>query len=306
MFDSDVLPAVHRCGRWAGEVPGIDRNGQPILLWLTGSLVRNVDGQPAAMVFLTRDLADQRKLEDEHVRTQKLESVGVLAGGLAHDFNNLLTIILGNLDLARLFSGPSADAAEALDHAAEAALRAGDLTRQLITFSKGGQPVKRVGSIARLLRETAVLAAAGSNLACELAISENLPPVDFDEGQMRQVIYNFVQNAREAMPEGGTLTVGACAIRLAQGQIAALPAGGYLRLEFTDHGTGIARENLNRIFDPYFSTKEMDTVKGRGLGLAVSYSIVRNHGGAITAESLLGKGTTIAVYLPESTRKAEG
>ena len=239
------------------------------------------------------------------MRTQKLESVGVLAGGLAHDFNNLLTIILGNLDLARLFAGSNPDAAEALDHASEAALRAGDLTRQLITFSKGGQPVKRVGSIARMLRETVLFAASGSNLACELAIAENLPPVDFDEGQMRQVIHNFVQNAREAMPGGGTLKVGACAVRLAHGEIAALPAGCYLRLEFTDHGTGIAQEHLNRIFDPYFSTKEMSTVKGRGLGLAVSYSIVRNHGGAITAESLVGEGTTIAVYLPETTRAAE-
>ena len=257
------------------------------------------------MIGLTRDLADQKKLEEEHVRTQKLESVGVLAGGLAHDFNNLLTIILGNLDLVRLFAGSNPDVAEALDHAGEAALRAGDLTRQLITFSKGGQPVKRVGNIARMLRETVQFAASGSNIACELAISENLPPVDFDEGQMRQVIHNFVQNAREAMPGGGTLKVGARAIQLARGEIAALPAGGYLRLEFTDHGTGIAQEHLNRIFDPYFSTKEMGAVKGRGLGLAVSYSIVYNHGGAITAVSVIGEGTTITVYLPEATRAVE-
>ena len=165
----------------------------------------------------------------------------MLAGGLAHDFNNLLTIILGNLDLVRLFAGTNPDVAEAVDHAAEAALRAGELTRQLITFSKGGQPVKRVGNIARMLRETVQFAASGSNVACELALSENLPPVDFDEGQMRQVIHNFVQNAREAMPRGGTLNVGADAILLARGEIAALPAGRYLRLEFTDHGTGIAR-----------------------------------------------------------------
>jgi PAS domain S-box-containing protein len=305
VFDDVVLPALRRSGRWAGEIPGIDRSGKPIQLWLTASLVNTAGGQPAAMVFLSRDLADQKKLEEEHVRTQKLESVGVLAGGLAHDFNNLLTIILGNLDLARLFAGANPDAAEALDHAAEAALRAGDLTRQLITFSKGGQPVKRVGSFARVLRETAQFAASGSNLACEFAIGENLPAVDFDEGQMRQVIHNFVQNAREAMPEGGTLKVSACAVQLAPAEVAGLPAGCYLRLEFVDHGTGIAQEHLNRIFDPYFSTKEMSTVKGRGLGLAVSYSIVHNHGGAITAESVIGKGTTIAVYLPESVRAAD-
>jgi len=305
ILEAIILPAVLSTGRWSGEIPGTDHNGNPILLWLTASLVRNPGGQPIAVVGLTRDLVDQKKIEGERVRTQKLESVGVLAGGLAHDFNNLLTIILGNLDLARLYAGSNPDAAEALDHAAEAAMRAGDLTRQLITFSKGGQPVKRAGSIARVLRETALFAASGSNLACELAILENLPAVDFDEGQMRQVIHNFVQNAREAMPGGGTLKISACPIRLAHGEIATLPAGSYLRLEFTDRGTGIAQEHLNLIFDPYFSTKEMGAVKGRGLGLAVSYSIVHNHGGAITATSRIGEGTTIAVYLPETTRAIE-
>ncbi len=304
-LDSVILPAVQQKGRWDGEISGADRNGQPFELWLTASLVRNVEGQPIAMVGLTRDLADQKKLEAERVRAQKIESIGVLAGGLAHDFNNLLTIILGNIDLARLFAGSNPDVSEALDHASEASLRAGDLTRQLITFSKGGTPVKRVGNIGRTVRETVLFAASGSNLACEFSIPENLPPVDFDEGQMRQVILNFVQNAREAMPGGGTLRVAACACRLAEGEIPPLAAGNYLCLEFVDQGSGIAREHLNRIFDPYFSTKEMDAVKGRGLGLAVCSSIVRSHGGAITADSLIGKGTTITVYLPESTHAAD-
>jgi PAS domain S-box-containing protein len=305
IFTATILPTLRHSGRWSGEVSGVGRGDRATQLWLAASLVRDAKGAPVSIVGLTRDLADQKKLEAEHVRTQMLESVGVLAGGLAHDFNNLLTIILGNLDLARLFAGSNPDAAEALDHASVAAMRAGDLTRQLITFSKGGQPVKRVGSLGRMLRETVVFAASGSNIACEFEVAEHLPPVDFDEGQMRQVIYNFVQNAREAMPGGGTLKVGACAVQLAHGEIAALPAGSYLRLEFTDRGTGIAREHLNRIFDPYFSTKEMSTVKGRGLGLAVSYSIVRNHGGAITASSLIGEGTTLSVYLPEATRVAQ-
>jgi CheY-like chemotaxis protein len=162
-----------------------------------------------------------------------------------------------------------------------------------------------VGSVARTLRETVLFAAAGSNVACEFAIPENLPPVDFDEGQLRQVFHNLVQNAREAMPGGGVLRISASATHLRNGEVPALPAGSYLRLEFTDHGTGIPREHLNRIFDPYFSTKGMDAVKGRGLGLAVSYSIVRNHGGAITADSLIGQGTTIAVYLPETAREID-
>ena len=253
MFDSAILPALQRSGRWAGRGPRAStRDGKPIQLWLTASLVRDAEGRPIAMVGLTRDLADQKKLEDEHVRTQKLESIGVLAGGLAHDFNNLLTIILGNLDLARLFAGSNPDAAEALDHASEAALRAGDLTRQLITFSKGGQPVKRVGSIARMVRETVLFAAAGSSVACEFAIAENLPAVDFDEGQMRQVIHNFVQNAREAMPGGGTLKVSACAVQLAHGEVAGaprrrLPAPGVRRPRHRDR-PGAPQPHLRPVF----------------------------------------------------------
>jgi PAS domain S-box-containing protein len=304
-LESTILPAMRLQGRWAGEVSGRGRDGTPLALWLSASLVRDDGGRPIAMVGITRDLAEQRKLETERIRAQKLESVGVLAGGLAHDFNNLLTIILGNIDLARLLAGENPDAAEALNHATEAAMRAGDLTRQLITFSRGGQPVKRIGNLADLLRETVVFVAAGSNVACEFDLADNLPAVEFDEGQMRQVVHNLVQNAREAMPEGGKLRVACRPVDLEAGEVSSLPAGRYLRLEFADEGKGIAAEHLSRIFDPYFSTKNMDTVKGRGLGLAVTYSIIRNHGGAIRADSLPGAGTRIVIYLPESKRAAE-
>ena len=300
-----IMPAIMRAGSWAGEVPGRTKDGRPLTLWLAASLVRDDAGRPIAMVGITKDLTGQRRLDEERIRAQKLESIGVLAGGLAHDFNNLLTIILGNLDLARLFAGASPDAAEALDHASEAALRAGDLTRQLITFSKGGRPVKRVGSLVRTVRETVAFAAAGSGVSCAYELPEDLPAVEFDEGQMRQVFHNLVQNAREAMPDGGTLRVSACALELAEGEVLGLAAGRYLRLDFRDSGSGIDREHLALIFDPYFSTKEMDAVKGRGLGLAVSFSIVRNHGGTMTADSAPAAGTTISVFLPESTRAPE-
>jgi PAS domain S-box-containing protein len=300
-----IMPAIMRSGSWAGEVSGRTADGQPLAIWLTASLVRDDAGRPIAMVGVTKDLTEQRRLEEERVRAQKLESIGVLAGGLAHDFNNLLTIILGNLDLARLFAGANPEVVEALDHAGEAALRAGDLTRQLITFSKGGQPVTRVGDIVRTVRETVAFAAAGSNVTCAYELADDLPAVDFDEGQMRQVIHNLVQNAREAMPAGGTLQVCASALQVGEREVHGLQAGRYLCLQFRDRGSGIARAHLPLIFDPYFSTKEMDTVKGRGLGLAVSFSIVRNHGGTMTADSSVAEGTTISVYLPESRRAAE-
>jgi PAS domain S-box-containing protein len=300
-----ILPALERTGVWAGEIEGRHRDGSLVTLWLSASLVRGADGRPVAIVGITKDLSAQRRVEEEHIRNQKLESIGVLAGGLAHDFNNLLTIIIGNVDLARLFSGGNAEAAEALDHAAEAALRAGDLTRQLITFSKGGRPVKRVTDIGRLLRDTVAFAAAGSNVACECDIAPELPSVECDEGQMRQVIHNLVQNAREAMPEGGSLSARALAVTLGEGEVASLPAGRYVRVDVADHGAGIAREHLTRIFDPYFSTKEMGTAKGRGLGLAVSHSIIRNHGGAILVDSRLGEGTTVTLLLPAASAGAE-
>jgi PAS domain S-box-containing protein len=300
-----IMPAIMRAGSWAGEIAGRTQDGRPLTLWLTASLVRDDAGRPIAMVGITKDLTEQRRLEEERVKAQKLESIGVLAGGLAHDFNNLLTIVLGNLDLARLFAGANPDVAEALDHAGEAALRAGDLTRQLITFSKGGQPVKRVGDIVQTVRETVAFAAAGSSLSCSYEVADDLPVVAFDEGQIRQVIHNIVQNAREAMPAGGALRVCAGALQLREDEIHELPAGRYLCLQFRDRGIGIDRANLSLIFDPYFSTKEMDTVKGRGLGLAVSFSIVRNHGGTMTADSSAAEGTTISVYLPESQRALE-
>ena len=293
-----IMPAILRDGHWAGEITGRMRDGRPITLWLTASLVRDGAGRPIAMVGITKDLSEQKRREQDLMKAQRLESIGVLAGGLAHDFNNLLTIMLGNIDLARLLCRKSEEVVEALDHAAEAALRAGDLTRQLITFSKGGQPVKRIGDIAQAVRESVVFAAAGSSVACEFDLPDDLPPVEFDEGQIRQVIHNLVQNARESMPEGGLLRVSADAAQLMMGEVASLPPGLYLRLRFADTGTGIPREHLNRIFDPYFSTKELDSAKGRGLGLAVSYSIVHGHGGAITAASRVGGGTTVAVYLP--------
>jgi PAS domain S-box-containing protein len=305
VVDEVIQPALLKSGRWAGEVVGSPRGSRPRPLWLAVSLIRGEGGAPVAMLGISKDLTAQRQLEDHHIKTQKLESVGVLAGGLAHDFNNLLTIILGNIDLARLFAGENADVAEALDHAAEASLRAGDLTRQLITFSKGGQPVKRVADIKRLVQETVSFAASGSNIICELTIPDGLPLVEFDEGQMRQVVHNLVQNAREAMPAGGTVAVRGQEVFLLAQEIPPLPAGRYVRFDFMDRGTGIDPENLHQIFDPYFSTKEMSTAKGRGLGLAVTYSIIRSHGGAITVDSSPGAGTTFSLFLPASEEGAE-
>lgn len=301
--DSDIptgviMPALLRDGSWSGEVQGRGEGKDDVVFWLTASLVRDEAGKPTAMFGLLHDETAQRQLEQVRIRDQKLESIGVLAGGLAHDFNNLLTIVMGNLELIRLATGDDGEVAEALDHATEAATRAGDLTRQLITFSKGGQPVKRVAELSRPLRDAVLFAASGSAVACDFDFPGGLPAVEFDEAQLRQVVLNIVQNAREAMPAGGTLQVAARVVDVGDGEVPFLAGGSHVRVNFTDHGDGIAAENLARVFDPYFSTKELGTAKGRGLGLAVCYSIIRNHGGAIVANSRPGVGTTFSMFLP--------
>ncbi len=244
-----------------------------------------------------RDLTIRKQVEQETQKIQKLESLGILAGGIAHDFNNLLTGIMGNISLAKLKSQGTA-AYASLDQAERAALRAKNLTQQLLTFARGGSPVKETTSIAELIKEAASFTLRGSNVSCVYNFPENLPTVDVDRGQIAQVIQNLVLNAVQAMPEGGSITIGAETIRLKEQEKFNLPAGNYVLIRVIDSGVGIAEKHLARIFDPYFSTKQ----HGSGLGLSVVYSIIKQHNGNIGVESKLGEGTTFSIYLPAQDR----
>ncbi len=263
-------------------------------------LLRGPEGSPMEIVGSWSDITRERQLEDELAKAQKLESVGLLAGGIAHDFNNLLTGILGNIGLARLRHKLEPKAFELLDEAEKAVLRARDLTGQLLTFSRGGAPVKKSLALSKAIQETAAFALRGSNVRCDFDIADDLWPVEADEGQISQVFNNLVINAAQAMPQGGTVAVRAKNMVLDDGCGLPLPAGEYIEISVEDRGIGIPGEHLDRIFDPYFSTKE----KGRGLGLSVTYSIIKKHGGHIRVESRLGAGTTFYVYLPASDRQA--
>jgi len=244
-------------------------------------------------VIAFRDMSVRERMEQEQLRSSKLESVGLLAGGIAHDFNNILTLILGNLALAR--SGGNGHLAEYLREAETAAVRARDLTRQLLTFAKGGDPVRRVSALSDVIRESTTLALTGSAVRGEVRIPEGLWPADVDPGQIYQVINNMVINAQQAMPNGGVVRISAVNCGGEELEAVGLdPAHPFIRIDLADEGVGIDRENLSRIFDPYFTTKQ----KGSGLGLATCYSIVRKHGGRITLESELGCGTTFHIYLP--------
>ena len=246
------------------------------------------------------DISERKRSEEALLKAKKLESVGILAGGIAHDFNNLLTSILGNISFAKMHGNPEDKIFKLLDHAEKASIRASELTKQLITFSKGGVPVKKMAPIGELLEDTAHLSLSGSNVSCRFNIPNDLWPVEIDEGQMRQVIHHIVRNAREAMPEGGVINLLAQNMTLSAKDGLPLKGGKYIKLSVEDHGVGIPQENLSKIFDPYFTTKEMGSQKGMGLGLAICYSVIKNHEGLITVESRVGVGTTFHIYLPVS------
>jgi signal transduction histidine kinase/CheY-like chemotaxis protein len=261
--------------------------------------IYNENREIKAAVETLQDITTLKYYEEEVLKLQKLESIGLLAGGLAHDFNNLLTAILGNISLAKTYSDPSSSAFEILTEAEKASLRARDLTNQLITFSKGGFPIKRTVSIASLLRDSVLFMLSGSNIKSEFSIADDLCPVEIDEGQISRVIHNIVVNAVQAMPDGGIVFVSACNIVINQESNLPLEDGKHIQISITDSGTGINNEFLSKIFDPYFTTKP----KGNGFGLAIAYSIIRRHNGIIRVKSEPGAGTTFYIYLPASEKE---
>lgn len=237
---------------------------------------------------------------EELIKAQKLESLGVLAGGIAHDFNNLLTAILGNISLAKMYADPQGIIDGYLDKTEKASIRAQALTKQLLTFSRGGAPIKLVTPITELIKESTSFVLRGSKVKCDYHFAEDLWAVEADEGQLGQVSQNLVINASQAMPNGGIITIQATNKTVGLDEIPSLASGDYIELLFQDHGTGIPPEHLSRIFDPYFSSKST----GNGLGLAISYSIIKNHGGLITVTSQLGQGTLFSILLPATHKHA--
>ncbi|MGD0843898.1 MAG: ATP-binding protein [Geobacteraceae bacterium] len=268
--------------------------GKTMLVRTLLTPIKGPGGRISGFVGTMEDITNLRETGQEMIKTQKLESLGILAGGIAHDFNNILTIILGNISLARLQLHDPEKVMKRLEEAENATVRAKDLTQQLLTFARGGEPVKKIIEIRGLLKEAAAFALHGSNVRCAFALADDLCPVDADEGQLSQVIHNLVLNAVQAMPEGGTVTISAENVRsLKNGKR-------FVRISVADTGTGISEHHLQRIFDPFFTTKQ----QGSGLGLASCYSIIRKHGGKIRATSTLGKGSTFHISLPASEQES--
>lgn len=271
----------------------ISKDGNERLISSSSAPIRDKGNNIIGAVIVFRDITERIIIDKELQKTHKIESLSILAGGIAHDFNNILTSILGNISLATLNSEDGSEIYQYLKNAENAIKQAKDLSRQLLTFAKGGIPVKKITSIIDLIKETTGFVLRGSNVDYELKIDKDLWQVNIDEGQINQLINNLVINADQAMPDGGIIKIKVENIEINNNDIIPLPKGKYIKLSFSDTGSGIKEDYLNNIFDPYFTTKQ----KGSGLGLATCYSIVKKHDGFIDVESELGKGTTFIIYL---------
>jgi PAS domain S-box-containing protein len=256
--------------------------------------MHDLAGRAIGAVVVFRDVTERIRLEAELLRSSKLESVGILAGGIAHDFNNILTVVMGNITLAMLDASVMAVAGRWLGEAERGVMRARDLTQQLLTFAKGGEPIRKTVRLQEIVREVTEFALHGSKVRCEFNFDDALWAADVDKSQIGQVVQNLVINAVQAMPEGGQISIAIHNEEVTQQSSRPLRVGKYLRLEIADTGLGIRPEHVQRIFDPYFTTKQ----SGSGLGLATVYSIVRRHQGHIDVESGTGRGTTFSIWLP--------
>ncbi len=268
-------------------------NGNPFYVEITLSRLELSD--KVYVQAIVRDISERKRLEQEILKSQKLESIGTLAGGLAHDFNNLLQGVFGYITMAKLTLDQREKALAMLEQAEKALHQSVNLTTQLLTFSKGGKPVRKAIALGPVIENAVKFALSGSQVSSKIALAGDLWPVYADAGQIGQVIQNIVLNADQAMPEGGTIIITARNVlepKKIRPQM--LSEGNYVEISIEDTGTGIPAKYLQKIFDPYFTTKE----KGSGLGLATSYSIISNHGGQISVTSELGKGTNFIIYLP--------
>ncbi|RQW89011.1 MAG: response regulator [Geobacter sp.] len=248
------------------------------------------------------DITERESLQNRLLNAQRLESLGVLAGGIAHDFNNILTAIIGNISIARLVLDTPEKSAKLLENAEMATVRATELATQLLTFAKGGAPIKKTVSIRKIVNESLSLALRGTNVKGVIEIPDHLDDIEGDEGQVSQVFNNIVINAVQAMPGGGKITIEGKNLTLEEENNLLLPPGCYVRLSFSDEGCGMQEDVRKKIFDPYFTTKS----GGMGLGLASVHSIINRHGGHIEARSKIGKGTTFTLFLPSTGKSATG
>lgn len=273
------------------------KDGKKVIMLFSGSLISD-ESNISGIACVAIDITEQERLKEELIKLDKLESIGVLAGGLAHDFNNLLQSVFGYISMSKALTDTDSEVHEMLESAEKALSLSKNLTQQLLTFSKGGEPIKKVLQLPAVIHDSVRLALSGSNIDCRFRVDDHVLPVDADEGQLSQVMQNMVINSAEAMAAGGTIRIAVSNVTNDKNAIPILKPGKYVLISIEDEGEGIAKEHIKDIFDPYFTTKE----KGNGLGLATSFSIIKKHGGIIEVQSKLGEGSTFSIYLPASEK----
>ncbi len=272
-------------------------DGRWIDVEVTAQRMQPEEGMGELLVI--REITERKRIQQELLKARHLESIAALSGGIAHDYNNLLTAIMGNISLCLTSLDPDSPQYDWLDQAQEAALIAKELTNRLITFSKGGMPQKETVDAAELIEGATAFALSGSNIEAHYMFTENLWYLDVDRIQVGQALHNIVINAREAMPEGGELSVSAWNEILGDSDNAPV-VGRHVVISIEDSGPGIAPTIVNRIFDPYFTTKEMGDERGLGLGLSIANSIIEKHGGVIGVATEAGQGACFSIYMPAS------
>src|SRR5205085_6298011 len=286
------------------EQPNLtSRDGTEFVIEEVAVPMRDNKDEVAGVVLVFRDITERQRNEAERRKAETLEQLGLLAGGIAHDFNNLLTAIIGNISLASLLLPANDEMGTRLNDAKNASMRARDLAQQLLTFARGGAPIKKTASIGKLIQDVVSFSLRGTHSLSEFLFGADLWPAEIDPGQISQVVANLVVNADQAMPNGGTLRVSCDNFSYDSDTTPAVPdllPGDYIRIAIRDEGVGIPEECLKRIFDPYFTTKP----KGNGLGLATTYSIIKNHNGLICVDSKVHYGSTFTLYLPALRHQA--
>lgn len=280
------------------ETQGFRKDGSTCWVSINTRLVRDAADNPKHYEGFLVEFTEQKQMKEDLLRTHKLESLGVLAGGIAHDFNNLMMAVQGYVDLTRLGLAPNSKALSYLDSAQQCIDQTGELTSKLITFSKGGFPLRKSCDVEELVRDSVHSTVKGAHVNTTFDFADDLWPAEIDELQMKQCFYNLITNAVEAMPRGGKLAVRTENVEIPNEGAFPMKKGSYVMITFADEGVGIPVEHMDKVFDPYFSTKKMGALKGMGLGLSVCYSVLKKHEGYILVDSKPGKGTAINLYLP--------
>jgi PAS domain S-box-containing protein len=280
----------------------VSKDGSERTIEDSAAPIKDKNGDLIGVILVFRDVTEKKRIEDEMQKNSKLETIGILAGGIAHDFNNILTAIMGNITLAKTLTMASDPKVyERLVDAERASIRAKDLTQQLLTFSKGGDPIKKTASVKEIITEACSFATHGSNVNCSIKIPDELPNVVADSGQIGQVINNIIINAVQAMPKGGNIYISAISDTIEKRNSRNLKEGSYVKITVRDTGSGISKTQLAKIFDPFYTTKK----DGSGLGLTTSHNIIKKHDGCMCVDSEIGKGTTFSIWIPATERVVE-